>query len=142
MRPGEVIEAAIWLSGKETKAMRDRYEHEVRENIREACFNAGVLYGAVTFTEKRIGEDRVPTPPDHVQGPDVRLLVAETPITGFALQPPGFTSELDRSDLLKLREVVRNKHALLRGGSLTDMECDDLINDIGPEAAVDKLRRG
>lgn len=142
MRPGETIEAAIWLNGKETKAMRDRYEHAVRENIREMCFNAGVLYGAVTFTEKRIGDDRVPAPPDHVQGPDVRLLVAETPITGFTLEPPGFASELDSSDLLKLRDIVRTKYALLKGGTLTDMECDDLINDIGPEAAVDKLRRG
>jgi len=143
MRIGDTIEASIWIDGRETREDRMRFEAEVRENMKDACADALVIHGPVTFYELKPGDDRVPEVPDHVQGPDVRLLVAEAHVMCAMpnlMVSRRFVGELDRADHQRLREITRRKYARVYPGStLTDMEADDYIEEIGPRAAMEAV---
>lgn len=136
---GDIIESAIWITGDESQSDRARYENDVVNAIDETCSTEGFEHGPVMFIEKRPGEDRVPPVPDHVQGSRVRLLVAESTVTGVAVQTPqgSFIANLEKKDLLRLRLITRNAAKKM----LTDEECDEIIEEIGPEAAVETLRK-
>lgn len=138
MNLGEVIESAIWLTGDESQELRKRYEQDVCQAIDDLCQEHAVLHGPVTFTEKRPGDDRVPPVPDHIQGGRVRLLVAESVVTEHAPQTSigSFVANLELKDLTRLRKITRR----YRPG-LTDQQCDEIIEELGPEAALDTLRR-
>lgn len=139
MKTGDVIEAAIWITGDESPSLRAHYEQDVRQAISDMSATARFEHGPVTFTEKRPGDDRVPPVPDHVQGSRVRLLVAESAVTAVAIQTPkgSFVANLENKDLLRLRLITRSAAKTV----LTDDECDKIIEEIGPEAAVETLRK-
>lgn len=136
MHVGSTIESAIWLTGTEPEHLRDRYERDVRESIAMLCAETGFVHGPVTFTVKQPGDDRVPPVPDHISGPDVRLLVAEAEVVGQGpeVSTRGFVGELDAKDLERLRGIVRRQRP-----ELSDVECDDVIEELGPGAALDAL---
>lgn len=143
---GDVIETAMWIDGRETLEQRAHFERDVSAALAAAQAESGLMLGSVTYTEKRPGEDRVPKVPDHIQGPDVRLLVAEAMVVGhmpvFGAQPSWFTDDLGPDDLAVLRRLTRDAYALqfpLRP-LLTDRQCETIINDLGPDAALDTLR--
>lgn len=139
MKIGDVIEAAIWITGDENQSTRKRYEQDVCQAISDMSADARFEHGPVIFTEKRPGDDRVPPVPDHIHGSRVRLLVAESTVTGIAVQTPkgSFVANLEKKDLLRLRLITR----MAAKSELTDDECDKIIEEIGPEAAVDTLRK-
>lgn len=145
MRIGDVIESAIWLSGEESKKLRAFYEKDVEFTIATMCAQEGWLHGPVSFIEKRPEDDRVPPVPDHIHGPQVRLLVAEAQIVARKPEskPDSFVANLDRKDLVILRHVTRRSHARTNPESrkLNDHECDEIIERFGPEVALDTLRR-
>ncbi len=139
MKPGDVLETAIWLDGTETPELRARYESDLRVCLASLGSEAGMVFKPVIFTEKPPGADRVPAVPDQVQGPDVRLLVAETEVlcrAPYVTLPGSFVDDLDPLDLTRLREITRK----FCSHPLTDAECDEIIDDIGPETAVRTLR--
>ena len=140
MKIGDTIETAIWLDGTETRALLRRYDIEAKQAIDEVC--KGFVLGPVRTTEKRPGAERVPAVPDHIQGHDVRLLVVEADILGFLHAHASFVYDLDRRDLERLRTITRAM-ARLHDPSirLTDWDCDEMIDTIGPEAAADAVRR-
>lgn len=88
MKLGDTIENAIWLDGRETKEVYDRYLRDVKATIDTAAEKEGFLVGPMRVLEKRPGEDRVPPVPDHIQGPDVRLLVLEADVVLHAPPAP------------------------------------------------------
>lgn len=139
LKVGEVIESAIWITGEESPELRKRYEDDVTLAIDDLCRDQAVIRGPIKWVEKLPGSDRVPEVPDHIQGQRVRLLVAEADIIDYApLSSKGsFIANLDRKDLVRLRFITRR--AAKR--SLTDAECDAMIEACGPEAAVETLRR-
>lgn len=144
---GDFIESAIWITGDESPSTRARYEQDVRQAVADFCEEQGHENGPVTFTEKRPGDDLVPQVPDHVQGSRVRLLVGEAQIIGnrVATSEGSFVANLDKKDLVRLRTITRNAHAKYRPESstsvLTDNECDQYIEQYGPEAAIETLRK-
>lgn len=143
MELGDVIESAIWITGDESHTTRERYKQDVRYCIDKLCTEEGFDHGPVVFIEKRPGDDRVPEVPDHVQGSRVRLLVAEAQITGdLVINSKGsFVANLDRKDLLRLRQLTRNQWMKThKGQTLSDSECDGYIEMYGPEAAIETLR--
>ena len=142
MQLGDLIESAIWITGDERKSIRDQCEQGVREAIADLCAEEGFEHGPVIFTEKRPGEDRVPAAPAHVQGSRVRLLVGEAKIVWYQLSSStGFVTNLDKKDLARLRGITRNAWLKSNPGHvLSDVECDDYIEQLGPEAAVNTLR--
>jgi hypothetical protein len=146
MNLGDTIEAAIWMDGTETPEHRRAFEQDASAAMANAQNEAGVMIGPIQFVEKRLGEDRVPSVPDHIQGPDVRLLVASAVVVGYlpALPPGRFTDDLDPDDLARLRTITRDAYSgqFPRRWPLTNRQCDTLINDLGLDAALDTLRGG
>ncbi len=144
MKPGDTIETAIWLDGRETPQARAQFEADVSAALVERASAENAVLAPVKWSVKRLGEDRVPEAPDHIQGPDVRLLVAEADVLSVAPTASHFLSELEPRDLTRLRQITRRgyRRAYPGQGRLTDRQCDTLINDLGPEAAVAALERG
>lgn len=143
MKVDDLIESSIWITGDESPATRSRYEHDVRNAIDDMCADEGFEYGKVRFIEKLPGSDRVPKVPDHVQGSRVRLLVAEALIIGKRIinSKGSFIANLDKKDLMRLRQLTRNQWAKHNPGHrLNDSECDNYIEAYGPEAAIETLR--
>lgn len=142
MKIGDTIESAAWLTGEETHEQEVSYKDRVREAMGELCKNKGYRHGEVMFLKLRPGDERVPEVPDHIQGQDVQLLVGEAEVIGKRIERRPFLGELDRKDLERLRRITRAAHHTHRPGErLSDAEVDDIIETLGPEAALDTLRR-
>ena len=103
-----------------------------------------VIVGPFKFEEKHPEEDRVPKVPDHVSGPDVRLLVGEAKtLVGSSLieKESGFVTDLSHEDRETLRGLTRRAHSRRNPGDwLSDKNCDQVIEMLGPEVAVKNLR--
>ena len=142
MKPGAVIEAAIWLGGTETEAQLDKYSADVLESMSVAAKANGCALSLLRWRTKKPGDDRVPVQPDHITGPDVRLLVCEA--TLVPIISSNFLADLDPKDLILLRDLTRRAYARARPAEppLADKQCDTVINDLGPDAAVAALERG
>ena len=143
MKCGDTIESAIWITGDEPPDLRSRYEQDTIEAIDYFCHENKFLHGSVTFTEKIPGTDRVPKVPDHIQGSRVRLLVAKSEITARKPDTPqgSFIANLDKKDLIRLRIITKRAHIRANGATLTNRECDLVIEQLGPETVVELLRR-
>lgn len=139
MNLGDVIESGIWLTGDEPQELKVRYKQDVTQAIDDLCREHNVLHGPVQWIEKKPGEDRVPEVPDHIQGSNVRLLIAEAEVTEYApiTSQGSFVANLEKKDLLRLRAITRRAAKTL----LTDQDCDDIIEQLGPDAALETLRR-
>lgn len=142
MKIGETVTASAWLTGKETPDLRAMWEARAVEAIDILCEQHGFLHGPVRYEALPPKSDRrVPEVPNHLSGPNVRLLVAEADITGIRLiDNRAFVGDLDPKDLQRLRQI-NYENAAKRGVFLTIAECDDIIEELGPEAALDTLRR-
>lgn len=144
MSPGDTIEAAIWLSGEEITEDLSRFTSDVKAALDQKALAERAVLAPPQATTKYPGQDRVPLVPDHIQGPDVRLLVIEAVVLEVRPIPGHFLNELDPRDLARLRRVTRKAHARQFPGQSapTDRQCDALINDLGPESAMAALERG
>lgn len=139
MKPGDVLEYAIWLDGTETKELKDRFEGD----LRTALASIPAITGPLIMTEKKPGEERVPKVPDHLQGPDVRLLVGEAAVIDLIEPDEGnFVGDLEPKDLERLRTILRRVHQSYNPGKpeLSMEKCDEYINRNGPDAALEALR--
>ena len=150
MNPGELVEMAIWLSGTETPEQIERWKNIDCPNMARATERQNnVAIGPLEFTVKKPGEDRVPQVPEHIHGPDVRLLVCEAqtfaPKSNLTMQTRGlgFIHDLTPDDLAKLRKMTRRAHAKANPGDrLNNQQCDRVIESLGPDIAVRTLRDG
>lgn len=147
MKPGDIAEIAVWLTGEETPQQVAHWKAVVCEDTaRSVERQYNVKLGPWEFTEKRPGDDRVPPVPDHIAGIDVRLLVAEAkagPGRPVILKETGFAADLDKNDLAQLRRLTRAAHARAHpGDKLTDRHCDQIIEALGPDVAVRTLTEG
>ena len=143
MKIGDIIESAIWITGDEPAEMRARYEQDVCNAIDYLCHEHRFLHGPVTFIEKFPGADDVPPVPDHIHGLRVRLLVGESTVTDKAIETVNgsFVYELDRVDLEKLRKITRRVHSQYHlDNKMSNEECDKIIEEIGPDAALATLK--
>ncbi len=149
MKLGDVIESAIWLDGRETPEDRTRFENDVRAAVHTVCEGEGWLHSPVKFIEKHVFEDKVPQVPDHIHGPNVRMLVGEAEVVGKKPEskPASFIANLDRKDLMRLRHMTRAAHRKTFGAyptsapPLSDRECDNVIEECGLDAALATLQR-
>lgn len=144
MKPGDVLEASIWLSGTETDHLKARFERDLRASLAEGAEAEGVVMGPLIMTEKKPGEDRVPTPPDGLQGPDVRLLVGEAIVFDYAPQTTegAFVADLEPKDLERLIIILRRVYQHYNPGKpeLSRERCIEYINQNGADAALEALR--
>lgn len=141
MNLGDTIESAIWLSGTETESLLNQFRQDVILGIEQLCKQKGFEHTPIIFIEKNPGDERVPEVPHTINGPNIRLLVAEAEIT-HKIQKCSFIANLDLVDLKRLRIRARDIHAIYYPGEkLSNKSCDAVIEEIGPEAAVEELRR-
>lgn len=141
---GMPIEVAIWLTGRETPNQIEAFKKDCTEEVGAFGVMNGVVMGAPVFTEKRPGGDRVPQVPDHISGPDVRMLVCEAVVVAersLIVKSSGFVQDLDAVDLARLREVTRRAHQRAKPLEmpLTDAQCDAVIEELGPTTALKTL---
>lgn len=132
MKLGDLAECAVWLDGSESEAMLRQWKADcayLMSNGHEPKLKLGPL----SFEIKRPGQDRVPSVPDRIKGPDVRLLVATAQVLGFEVaRKASFVGDLDKKDLLRLRAATRKAH----GKHLPDNVCDQIIDRLGPVAGA------
>jgi hypothetical protein len=147
LQPGHLIEVSIWLSGKEAEIdllhwkciiledRRRRFEHDFEFEL-----------GPWQYEEKRPGGERVPQVPKHISGPDVRLLVATATVgkskPRIEVKPAlPFAEDLTVKDRMTLRKITREAWAKAHPEQrLSDRNCDEIINGLGPDVAVKTLR--
>lgn len=146
MKPGDMAEIAMWLDGRETPQQRQQFEADCVTAMRKTEDQHKIMIGPVRFIEKRPGEERVPAVPDHIAGPNVRLLVAEARVLARQpqiLPPRSFLLDLDLKDLMRLRTITKRAHKKARPNepALSDAEADKIIEQFGPEAAIDTLMK-
>lgn len=146
MKPGETVETAIWVNGTETPELLAQFKQDVLNAMLSSSLSQGMALTPLRWVEKRPGEERVPEVPNHIQGPSVRLLVAEADVMACleTYDPGKFLADLEPRDLMRLRRVTRKAYAKQFPGRrrLSDQQCHTLINDIGPDAAMDSLKTG
>lgn len=145
MRVGDVSETAIWISGEETPEQMAHFKGMVHEWFNDLGKDQGFFHGPIKWTEKSPGDNRVPPVPDHIQGIDVKLLVAEADVVAEipTAVRHSFVNDLDKNDLKHLREVTRRNYARNHPGiSLTDLQCDEIIDEVGVEVAMEEVRNG
>ena len=147
MKVGDVVENSVWLTGAETQAEIDRYVADVEQSIVDAANEQRAIMAPPEWSIKRPGDDHVPKVPDHIAGPDVRLLVVEARIVARMPDRPmptrGLAGDFDKPDLAAMRAATRQGYAKSRPGALplTDDQCDVIINELGEETVLDELRR-
>lgn len=144
LKVGDKVENAVWTTGDEPPGMVEHYKREISWNIAELCCANRVTKSDIEWSEMHPMDDQVPDPPDHVQGSRVRLLVGEAMITGElpAQAPHSFVANLEHADLVRLRRMTRNtwrKHFPERP-MLSNLECDEVIDTLGPDSAVETMR--
>ncbi len=139
---GEVIINSIWITGDEPEGMKERYKKDILDSFDVLCRKEGFVHGPITMYEKRPGDGIVPVP-DHIQGSKVRLLILEAELVeklAVQSEPTSFVSNLDRVDLAKLRKITRDRAAKDLRRIISREECDEIIEELGPDAALDTLR--
>jgi hypothetical protein len=144
---GEYLETAIWLSGTETQEDHRRFSADVRAAFEAIERQASIVIGPIEVAIKRPGEDRVPSVPPHIAGPDVRLLVANAMIVArrpenTPLVKTSFLADLDPPDLARLRALTKAgwRKAHPKSKPLNDEQADIVIETLGPEAAMNAVR--
>ena len=145
MKPGETLERAMWMDGTETVRQIALHKTVMLESMLQQAQSEGLALTPLRWVTKPVGDGRVPEVPDHIQGPDVCMLVGEADLLmGTALVANNFLAELDPSDLARIRVITRDAYATRypRRQLLTNPQCDTLINDIGPVAALATLKHG
>lgn len=151
IKPGDTLEAAVWLDGRESNCQVKRFIDDAVAGMMKQVEEAGhrLLAEAVQLSVKRPGEDRVPEVPDHIQGDDVRLLVIEAlviPSKQAAIANESrFAADLEPDDFRRLCKITRKAYKEFMPHikkPLTEAQCATIINDIGPEAARDALKSG
>lgn len=131
MKIGDLAEYAIWVDGTESEDILRQWKTDC-PFMMASSQEPKLKLGPVSFEIKRPGEDRVPSVPDRIKGPNVRLLIATAEVLGFeTVNANSFLSELSEADLVRLRQATRKA----QGRNLPDNVCDQIIERLGPVAA-------
>ena len=147
MKLGDVVESAIWMDGTETTEQRKSHDQHVTTAINRLCEQEGFICGPITFLEKKPGGDRVPSVPKHIEETaedfsKIRMLIAESTITKKmpATSKGSFVANLEKKDLKALRKITRKAYAKSYGMLIGNTKCDEIIEALGPDAALETLR--
>jgi hypothetical protein len=126
----------------------DAWKKDCEAEIGRFGLENGVIMSGAVYTEKLPGDDRVPPVPNHIHGPGVRMLVCEATVVAILkadiIKSTGFVADLDKRDLERLRQITRAAHQKAQPMErlLTDAECDEVIERIGPQSALATVREG
>lgn len=136
---GDELEIAIWICDDDPTGKVDWWKtQEGPKRMRESAEIYGLRHGEITWHELRPGEGRAGHPPKRMTGSNMRLLVGEARIVSEILAPPPktFLADLAVKDLETLRTATRRAY---HPTTLSDEQCDKVIEKIGPQVAEEML---
>lgn len=146
LKQRDTAELAVWISDDDPPGKLEWWKTlEAPRLFAESAQAAYVRLGPLRWYELQPGEGRAGTPPDCIQGQNVRLLVADADVIGRVPIPEPqslFTQDLEPADLEKMRAATRRAYGPVVASDgktlrqLRDDECDKIINAVGPEAAA------
>ena len=133
---GDIAEFALWYVTPEEKQQAKKAIRTHIEILDKVCVMA-----PVKWREYSPGEDRCPLPREDAPH-DIRLIAGESEVMAVRSPPKqgSFVNELDKNDLSKLRTITRKAHARQYATILTDPQCDEVIEKLGPSVALKTLR--
>lgn len=138
IRIGTFCECAAWFNPANPKA-HDGTKSALVVAMAMLQGENGVVFGEFTWMILQPGDDRVPDPPDDApNGVELMLVEAQVVKAKTPLEKASFITDLAFSDLDMLRKLTR-KGAAEYGQTLTDDECDAIIEHIGPKMAEQVL---
>lgn len=137
------LQASLWYNANKPTE-RASAERGISDVIEMMAKELGLIRGPMRWID--LPPDEVHIDPPEAFSRGVRYLEGVCPVVKkahFLTEISGFTQELDKKDLERLREQTRMAHrnAYPREVALTDAEADDWINELGPEAAQLGLQR-
>jgi len=147
MKPGDWLEAAVWLNGTETPELIVQFKRDIEFSFAQSANNYNVILRPEMEVEMLSpGDDRVPQVPPHISGPDVKLLVCSNVVVErkpeLIVGHTGFVDDLEHKDLVLLRRITRMSYRKSHPGmALNNKQCDVIINHLGPDAALRTLGR-
>lgn len=134
---GDMLEAALWFNSA-NPLDKVQAQRGVREALEIMATSIGLLVGDIIWEEIGPEDGRVPVPPEAYSGTPM-CLYGMAPVVAVRRQAvSAFTHELEEEDLAVMRRHTRSG----AGQHLTDAECDEIINGIGPDVAGARLRDG
>ena len=135
-RQGDFIEAAAWFSSPDEK---NRCKLSISKSIAQA--DGILVMGPIQWSELSPEHERCPEPPEDAER-GVMLLVGEAEVLDIPRDgaKSRFVDGLGIKELLMLRNITRKIHlAYNPGESISDQDCDHMIEAMGPEALEEAL---
>ena len=140
------IEFAIWYDANEHLDPINSCSESIKDALDAICVKNKVGHGKISYEILKPGDDRVPSVPrwlETTNGVIPRLLVATAETLGYVYQGSmGIVGDLDKKDIARLRVIVRRVHQKFhpKTTSLTNQECDRIIDQQGMDVVMDQLR--
>lgn len=146
MTPGDFLSTEVWLTGLEKPGDITAWKRSAEDDFYAAGRSAKMDIGQVVWQELQPDDEACPPVPrgKKYEGPNQRLLLGAAQVLRRTRPASWFTLDLEPDDLRRLRDITRKAYqkALPLYPTLTDSQCDTIINDLGPEAAEVALYRG
>lgn len=132
--PGRTNVVSYWLTGKERPEDINAIKGLLMDQRQDIGRRWGVVFGDPVWKERypqTEGYPLIPLPPPHIQGPDVRLLLAESEVVGRIERVATLmTDHLNKDELERVRSAVKFG-ALANGlGEWSIEDCDEFINTL------------
>ncbi len=140
------LEVAIWYDANEYADPINSCSESIKDMIDTLCIATSDVHGDIDYNILKPGDDRVPSVPrwlENINSAVPRLLVATTKTTNDVHQETtSIIGDLDKKDVVRLRYITRRAHHMQypRGDTLTDYECDQIIDKLGIQIVMDQLK--
>ncbi len=141
-------EVAIWYDAIEHVDPIKSCSESIRDMINVLCGKTKVVCGNIDYKILMPGDDRVPSVPrwlEKINGAIPKLLLATftTSVVSYVHQETtDIIGDLDKKDVARLRVITKRAYhkSYPHDASLTDHECDQIIDKLGLEIVMEQLR--
>ena len=133
----ELFEASLWYNA-DIPAEKTAAKEGIQETFLRTAVLHATRFGPISYEDLTVFDQRIPTPPPQMKG-NIRCLYGSAKTIGELESLQGITSDLTDEDIRNLRHVTRRAYLKAGGPVLTDEECDQLINEHGPEVIREEI---
>ena len=147
MKKGDMAQLAVWYCEEDDQKKIAWWRKEgCAMQMKASADYFRVKLSKVKFYELDPGESNAGHPPEGRQGTNFKLLVGEAEVVADLPQVASktFVQDLTMKDLALLRNVTRKAYAMHNPQiqvALSDDGCDEVINELGPDAVESLLRQ-
>jgi len=133
----ELFECCLWYNA-DIPAEKEAAKHGIAETFLRTGVLHATRFGPITYEDLTVFDQRIPAPPSHMKG-NLRCLYGSAKTNGELESVGGIVGDFTDEDLKMLRIVTRKAYLRAGGPVLTDEECDQLINEHGPEVIKEEI---